>query len=247
MSHPAITLLWYSVGATVALGTAVAFLRVVHSLLVARAEANSDPLTSLPNRRAAASWLRHRLHSGQCLAVAVLDLDLFKQVNDRHGHATGDRLLTVVGYRLWLSTSTDTLVARLGGDEFLVAVQLRHATDISQAVRAVSAIVAALADPVATAGGGYLWPRASVGVAIISAYAFDDLPRRHRGAAREQHAETWRQHVARADAALGRAKGLGGGLVLGYNRVLDGAVEQITERPKLRRRDRRPGRPRHLQ
>lgn len=85
--------------------------------------AHSDPLTGLPNRRG----LDHRLAAAvaECtperlLAVYMLDLDGFKQVNDRHGHDVGDELLVAVGRRLQATLRSSDVVARLGGDEFVV-------------------------------------------------------------------------------------------------------------------------------
>jgi len=84
--------------------------------------ANIDSLTSLPNRRRFFSELETTLkragQEGRCCAVALLDLDRFKSVNDVHGHAAGDRLLTQVGERLKRMTAENMFVARLGGDEF---------------------------------------------------------------------------------------------------------------------------------
>ena len=84
--------------------------------------ATHDPLTGVPNRglfreRLDAVWEKGRI-SGEGFATGILDLDLFKEVNDSLGHAAGDRLLTQVARRLErVLKSTDTL-ARLGGDEF---------------------------------------------------------------------------------------------------------------------------------
>jgi diguanylate cyclase (GGDEF)-like protein len=88
--------------------------------------ASHDPLTGLPNR----ALLRDRL--GVAVAVAqrvrspvavlALDLDGFKEVNDRHGHATGDELLQQVAARICAVVRPADTVARLGGDEFVVVV-----------------------------------------------------------------------------------------------------------------------------
>jgi len=84
--------------------------------------ANLDSLTSLPNRRRFFAELDRALGEaegqGKRLAVAVLDLDRFKGVNDVYGHSAGDRLLTQVGLRLKRITSGRVFIARLGGDEF---------------------------------------------------------------------------------------------------------------------------------
>ena len=84
-----------------------------------RSMANSDPLTGLANRRAVNEFLeRHAADSG--LAVALIDLDGFKQVNDQYGHDMGDALLATVAQRLDQHFAGPGLVGRLGGDEFIV-------------------------------------------------------------------------------------------------------------------------------
>ncbi|HEY5314836.1 MAG TPA: GGDEF domain-containing protein, partial [Pirellulales bacterium] len=88
---------------------------------VAVQEARTDPLTGLPNRRAWDEQLASLLPpdgpvTDQCLAI--VDLDHFKQINDQHGHATGDALLRAVAHALRSGLRDQDKVARLGGDEF---------------------------------------------------------------------------------------------------------------------------------
>jgi diguanylate cyclase (GGDEF)-like protein len=80
-----------------------------------------DGLTGLPNRSAFLDRLAERLAAGP-VTVFLVDLDGFKPVNDRYGHATGDRLLVEVGRRLRSCVRSGETVARLGGDEFAVLV-----------------------------------------------------------------------------------------------------------------------------
>ncbi|WP_229399587.1 putative bifunctional diguanylate cyclase/phosphodiesterase [Micromonospora okii] len=82
-----------------------------------------DQLTGLPNRLMFVRRLSRALRDETPVAVLVLDLDGFKQVNDRFGHGTGDDLLTSIGERMKRAVGTDGSVARLGGDEFAVLVQ----------------------------------------------------------------------------------------------------------------------------
>lgn len=82
-----------------------------------------DPLTGLPNRllfnERLAEQVRQAEGDGSLFAVLFVDLDGFKAVNDKHGHAVGDALLAEVANRL-RSAAAGALVARLGGDEFLL-------------------------------------------------------------------------------------------------------------------------------
>jgi diguanylate cyclase (GGDEF)-like protein len=99
----------------------------------------NDPLTGLANRRQldsfAAQALRRAQRRGEHVAVVVLDLDGFKGLNDRHGHAAGDGVLREVAQRARQATRDTDLVARLGGDEFVVLLE----ADSEDAVLAAAA------------------------------------------------------------------------------------------------------------
>ncbi|MCB1768931.1 MAG: diguanylate cyclase, partial [Candidatus Competibacteraceae bacterium] len=83
-----------------------------------------DPLTGLPNRALLADRLRLSLAKAQrdhhVLAICYLDLDGFKPINDRWGHAAGDELLVQVAQRFQQNMRGGDTVARLGGDEFVL-------------------------------------------------------------------------------------------------------------------------------
>jgi diguanylate cyclase (GGDEF)-like protein/PAS domain S-box-containing protein len=81
-----------------------------------------DPLTGLGNRRALEQDLRTRLDRGDDVLLVYLDLDGFKAVNDRLGHAAGDEVLKIVAARLKSSLRMSDLAARLGGDEFVLVL-----------------------------------------------------------------------------------------------------------------------------
>ncbi|MEI7610975.1 MAG: diguanylate cyclase, partial [Rhodospirillaceae bacterium] len=91
-----------------------------------RYQANFDSLTNLPNRRMLHERLDHAIRHGAAgnerLAVAFLDLNRFKQVNDSLGHRAGDELLKQVARRLRSSCGASDTVGRYGGDEFVMIV-----------------------------------------------------------------------------------------------------------------------------
>ncbi|HEY0213244.1 MAG TPA: GGDEF domain-containing protein [Paenirhodobacter sp.] len=93
----------------------------------AEAQALSDPLTGVANRRgldqAIETELTAQVQGGSAFAVAHLDLDYFKQVNDTMGHAAGDHVLMMVAQRLMRELRRGDVVARTGGDEFLLLLR----------------------------------------------------------------------------------------------------------------------------
>jgi len=86
--------------------------------------AHIDPLTGLPNRRLFFDRLEHAIsnaeRSGKLLGLLYVDLDHFKEINDTHGHAAGDEVLSNVAHLLVSVTRSGDTVARLGGDEFVI-------------------------------------------------------------------------------------------------------------------------------
>lgn len=102
----------------------------------------TDPLTGLLNRRglaeATTGWLANTRQSERRLVVMFADLDHFKTVNDRHGHAEGDRVLIKVADLLMESTRSTDLVARYGGDEFVLLLtdtELSAAQAVAQRIQ----------------------------------------------------------------------------------------------------------------
>lgn len=101
-------------------------------------EANTDPLTGLANRRAFDRALARDAQEGRDSCLALFDLDHFKRINDVHGHATGDRMLTLFATLLCGTVRAGDVVARLGGEEFGVLlrdVSLEQAGVICERVR----------------------------------------------------------------------------------------------------------------
>ena len=129
--------------------------------------AHHDAMTGVLNRssfvEALDGALRTRFAARQGMAVHYVDLDGFKEINDRFGHSTGDELIRHVGERLRGIVRHDDLVARVGGDEFAIA-QLRTASE-EDALKRAAAIVRALSTPF-TVQYRQLSISASVGVAF---------------------------------------------------------------------------------
>ena len=123
--------------------------------------ATSDALTALPNRAACLDRLTAELAGGaDGLAVLFCDLDGFKPVNDRLGHAAGDELLVAVAARLRGCVREHDLVSRFGGDEFVLVCR-----GGAEAVRTVADRIAAMAARPFTTGGEQVRIGVSVGVA----------------------------------------------------------------------------------
>ncbi len=92
----------------------------------ARQLANTDALTGLANRRSAMAALDRAIvearSAGTAIALIVFDIDHFKQVNDTHGHSTGDRVIATIGEIAGRQARAGQLVARIGGEEFLMVI-----------------------------------------------------------------------------------------------------------------------------
>ena len=155
----------------------------------AREQAYHDGLTGLPNRRKLREYFGQALSGarrhGDQMAILFVDLDGFKHINDRRGHAAGDALLTEVAQRLGAVVRREDIVARVGGDEFVIVLQrLTRASDPS---RMAERVIASLALPYAADGD--LSITASVGIAIYP-----------------DHGHTWGALSTSADGALYAAK-----------------------------------------
>lgn len=135
----------------------------VQSERLLRKLAHTDSLTDLANRFTLRGTLTQLVARDKPLALLTVDLDRFKNVNDNHGHSTGDAVLLAVASRLKACAGPDTLVARLGGDEF--AVVLSAPQDIDRAVVLAQQLVDALAEPVKI-GTRVLRVGASVGLTV---------------------------------------------------------------------------------
>ncbi|WP_110968412.1 putative bifunctional diguanylate cyclase/phosphodiesterase [Pseudomonas huaxiensis] len=134
--------------------------------------ADHDVLTGLPNRSLLDKRFKQAIRTankrGIFLAVCVLDLDGFKIINDRYGHATGDRLLIEVSKRLKKGILGDDTVARLGGDEFVLLLHLSSTCELESVMHKILQDISS----VYTIDGVELEISASIGVTL---YPKDDV------------------------------------------------------------------------
>lgn len=138
--------------------------------------AHYDALTSLPNRVLLADRLHQAMtqaqRRGQRLAVAYLDLDGFKTINDSHGHDVGDQLLMIVGQRMKQALREGDTLARIGGDEFIAVLQ--DLIDIESSVPLVNRLLAAAAQPIEV-GNLMLQVSASLGITFYPQMGEQDV------------------------------------------------------------------------
>jgi len=198
--------------------------------------AHHDPLTGLANRTLLQEQLRHAiddaLHDATLGALAFLDLDNFKYINDTFGHDAGDAVLHAIADRLRDNVREDDTVARVGGDEFVLVIREQpSATHIADMVERIRH---AIAQPIHAAGKEIV-SGASIGISLFPRDG-DTVDRIMRAAdAAMYHAKTLgknncqfyseelnrvvHQHL-QLEASLGRAIG-NGELRLGYQPKVD--------------------------
>jgi len=169
-----------------------------------RRMATVDALTGLFNRRHLAELAnkeiaRHARDSGH-LSFLLLDVDHFKQFNDRHGHDTGDRILARISTVLAQASREQDCIGRWGGEEFLIVLP---GTDLVQAIQTAERIRCAVAN--------HSWVFEDLEVAVTVSVGVSQY---HAG-------ETLSAAIARADMALYEGKRLG------RNRVEVGVVEPV--------------------
>jgi diguanylate cyclase (GGDEF)-like protein/PAS domain S-box-containing protein len=186
---------------------------------VLRRQALHDGLTGLPNRTMLTDRLRHALQQSSRtfapVALLMMDLDQFKEVNDALGHDHGDRLLIEMSRRLQRELPQADTVARLGGDEF--AVLLTKEGNLEGARHVADQITAALEQPFHL-GGISLQVNASIGIAVYPEHAVD--------------AETL---ARRADVAMYTAKRTGGGAAVYSPEHDQSSVRRLALLGELRR------------
>jgi diguanylate cyclase (GGDEF)-like protein len=130
-----------------------AHLRLAAGQVQLQAQSERDPLTNLANRRHFHAVMARLCGVGRGFegALMMVDLDHFKHVNDRHGHAAGDQVLVEVARRLHQAVRSDDLIVRWGGEEFLVLAP--HAAN-EQAKQMAARVLRLLADAPVHVGAG---------------------------------------------------------------------------------------------
>ncbi len=176
-------------------------------------QATHDPLTGLPNRNLLQDRLNQAMggsrRSGRQVAVAFVDLDNFKIINDSLGHAVGDRLLQVMARRLSRSLREVDTVARYGGDEFvLILADQASVRDLAQTLERIQECIA---EPVVLDGHD-LRVGASIGVTVYP----------HDG-------KDFATLLSQADAAMYHAKAGGKGQFRFYTPELNSAAYERLE------------------
>ncbi len=164
----------------------------------AQAQAATDTLTRLPNRRAFDQRFNELagLTSTEGFAVIIADVDRFKAVNDTYGHQVGDVVLQAVAATLAAAAPPHALVARYGGEEFAALLPGADAAEAMEVAERLRSAVAAIRDPIVVTS--------SFGVGVVPA------------------GEPADEVVAAADAALYRAK------EAGRNAVMLGDLSEVT-------------------
>lgn len=134
-----------------------------------------DVLTGLPNRLLISEKLEQMLAEAkqkkQLLAVCYLDLDGFKPINDKFGHAAGDKLLKDIAARMQFSVRADDTIGRLGGDEFILLLASLHSPEEVQTM--LQRVMETINEPVMLSGSAQINVGASIGVSL---YPLDDSP-----------------------------------------------------------------------
>lgn len=165
---------------------------------MAEAEAMTDPLTGLANRRAMDAEISRILADPTAqFGLLQVDLDLFKQVNDSFGHAAGDAVLERVGQVLRHQLRLHDLAARVGGDEFTVLI--RDCVTPDDLGRVAARLIQALETPVIHRGNACRIS-ASVGIAVTTSYAM--RPSLERLLADADHALYAAKHAGRGRYAF---------------------------------------------
>ena len=166
--------------------------------------ANHDSLTDAPNRLAFLRTLAEHVRDRDCFAMAMMDLDRFKIVNDTFGHLAGDELIRMVCAILQENVGDDGFVARLGGDEFAILVKC---SGEDEAVMTCERLIKACSTSFKVFGHS-VQGSASVGVVVVEAGTETDPI----------------DVMRRADLALNEAKRAGRGVTRVFDDTMDESI-----------------------
>lgn len=143
-------------------GRLVLALREANGAAEAFALSRTDDLTLLPNRRSVIGTLDKALRSDEPLALMLLDLDGFKDVNDTLGHAAGDSVLQLAAHRMRRALPPSVLIGRLGGDEYAIVM---NSSDTLELLETAQVILDVLLQP-ASIEGIEISTNASIGITV---------------------------------------------------------------------------------
>ncbi|HUH88083.1 MAG TPA: sensor domain-containing diguanylate cyclase [Pusillimonas sp.] len=177
---------WYLEAALIRKGLMQGFSAVSNRLRKLHLEGSTDPLTGVVNRRGLDTAIGRLTDTAQSTAVVMIDVDRFKDVNDKHGHAVGDEVLKTVTALIMAKARKEDVVARMGGEEFVI---LLPDTELEQAKLFAERLRLTVAQTVFDSAGNIT---VSLGVACFP-----------------QHAPSVQDALELADAALYRAKAAG--------------------------------------
>lgn len=142
-------------------------LRLQGAMLAAEEQAYTDTLTGLKNRRAMDHILEHLISTKSTFALMHLDLDFFKSVNDKLGHAAGDHVLCEAARIMLDETRSGDAVARVGGDEFVLII--RNLSNKERLERIANRLIGRLQAPMSFEGDACVIS-ASIGTALTSQF-----------------------------------------------------------------------------
>ena len=185
-------------------------------------EARTDSLTGLRNRRAlvefAAVELSRSQRAGTPLAVILIDIDHFKQVNDRFGHDAGDSVIRAIGELLQAEVRNTDALARWGGEEFLVVLPATSEQQAANLAERMRVSVANASIPIREMVGAInVTTTVSLGVAAItSPAAFDN----GASTGTDDHLHRWSNLLKAADDFLYRAKETGRNRVIASSPIV---------------------------
>jgi diguanylate cyclase (GGDEF)-like protein len=173
-------------------------------------QAFHDPLTKIPNRRKFINILEKELKSDTKGALALLDINDFKEINDNYGHIYGDQLLTKIAQRLVDFSSKNISVARYGGDEFLILIKNLNIREIEKEISKLKAVF----NQSFAVKGDQIFIKFALGIALYP-----------------EDAKTTDQLITKADIAMYEAKKKKKNDYLYYNQKM---IDQLKRRKKIK-------------